>query len=150
MGLCIYYELLLFLSAKLIKFMYQQTSKTSVFYHFFLNLLCLFISIRSGTTDILQMSGFADGFSEERLFYLTTLTSPQTLSRQPYASASTSDSPSHVLICQWTLSLSHMAAAMATLGEIRIMHYKCVIATQAFFIRHAKSRRVLIVSDTVL
>ncbi|KAF3579775.1 hypothetical protein DY000_02033552 [Brassica cretica] len=42
-----------------------------------------------------------------------------------------------------------MAAAMATLGEIRIMHYKCVIAAQAFFIRHAKSRRVLIVEKYI-
>lgn len=48
-----------------------------------------------------------------------------------------------------TVSESHMAAAMAALGGIGIVHYNCDIATQASVIRHAKSLRVPIASDAV-
>jgi len=46
-----------------------------------------------------------------------------------------------------TVSESHMAAAMASLGGIGIVHYNCGIAAQASIIRQAKSLKHPIASD---
>ncbi|KAL1205624.1 Inosine-5'-monophosphate dehydrogenase 1 [Cardamine amara subsp. amara] len=46
-----------------------------------------------------------------------------------------------------TVSESHMAAAMAALGGIGIVHYNCDIAAQASIIRQAKSLKHPIASD---
>nr|VDD42629.1 unnamed protein product [Brassica oleracea] len=108
-------------------------------------------------------SGFEDGFSAEKLFaqgysytyddviflphyidFSTDAVSLSTrLSKRVPLSIPCVASPMD------TVSESHMAAAMAALGGIGIVHYNCDIATQAFVIRHAKSLRVPIASDAV-